>query len=334
MTVNLRINPVSAKTKLMTFMILFFLMSINVSAVFAAEINLAKNHQGTPGTIYKCGDVVQIQISISSDVPLYDLRIEDQLDPDETYDSLVNTQTSNPASVSFVYNPIPNNLIWDFGPGPFASAPQAIIDYSITISQVVTDPDQLTNTAVAYYKLTPGGPESSTSIPEVLNVGCPTIDIDKTGPSSLYNGSSITWTITLTNIGSFDAENVEIIDMIPTGVVGPITAQETSLPNQGVITILTSPDMVVWNGTVPVGAPVTIQISGTVNTQNDYIDNTGIINRTRPDVQTVKTEDTWRTQILPIPVGGDIYGNPLNTMRYVIIGLMGILVLVVKKISN
>ena len=333
--VNSRNNPSKSlnKQKFIAVILLLCMLSLNIYTVLAADITLSKLPLGPDGTVYKCGSIVQIQIGISSDVPLYDLRIEDHLDPDETYDTILNTQSTNPAS-TFSYDSINNKLIWDFGQGPFFTQPQATIDYSIKIAQVVTDGDLLTNTAWAYYKLQPGGEESSTSIPEAIMVGCPIIDIDKTGPSSLYNGSAITWTITLTNTGSFAAEDVEITDVIPPGVVGPITAEETSLPHQGTISVLTGPDRVFWTGVIPNGTSVVLQVSGIVNTSDDYIDNTGVITNIKADVHTIKIEDTWRTQILVDNVGGNVYDNPLSSMRYVIIGLMGFLVVVTKKLSN
>jgi len=88
--------------------------------------------------------------------------------------------------------------------------------------------------------------------------GQPDLELTKTADKTqVISGNSLTYTLTLKNVGAALATGVKVRDVLPAGVTFV-----SSNPSQGTYTQATG----IWDvGTVAVGATITLTINVTVN---------------------------------------------------------------------
>lgn len=268
--------------------------------------------------VYRCGEVVDVTIVLlvrdtlinGNAISIEDLFFEDQLPVGLTY--VENSQSSTPTS-TFTYNSITNLLTWNFGFGPFVTGPQAVIHYQVIIDPNIIDGQDLTDVVTAFYTETASQAHSEPTTSNTITVGCPVLDIEKTGPQWIENGDTIIWQIILTNSGSFIAESVTVTDTFPDAVIGPVIASASS----GDITSITL-DEVVWTGDID--TTVEITITTPILTDATQIINTVSYTSIPPNTEIIKSSTTFSTNILsPLFVGGEISKPALSENRNVII---------------
>jgi uncharacterized repeat protein (TIGR01451 family) len=90
-----------------------------------------------------------------------------------------------------------------------------------------------------------------------------TVGATKTVTGTFNEGGTVTYTVVLTNTGSFDQQNnagAEMTDVLPAGLT-LVSASATS----GTATAMVGTNTVTWDGVVPAGGSVTITITATIN---------------------------------------------------------------------
>ena len=244
-------------------MLMMLVVSVNI--VEATYVEMEKTHD-PPKALYYPGEQLQFNITIGVkeklDGPILaieNLKIIDDLPTGLVFN--IGNRTSSPQAINF--KKFENGtLIWDFGPGPFTSLPQATIRFNVTITEDVQENVFLQNSATASYTESSTGVPSNPSVTEAIHVVYPIIEIVKTCNEYIHEGDEIYYTITATNTGHENAENVTIVDTLPTGVsYNPGSATATTgvlnMTAPGVITWKGDIDKVTGNNTVIINIPVT-----------------------------------------------------------------------------
>ncbi len=125
------------------------------------------------------------------------------------------------------------------------------------------------------------------------------LSIDKTvSPTAIISGSTVTYTITLSNSGSTNAANTTLTDTLP---VSTTFAQWLIQPNG----TIRSGDAITWTGTVTTSEAITLSFVVThTGTANETIANTAYYSHTTSSnskITTFTTSSTQQTQTyLPI----------------------------------
>ena len=325
---NMQYSKISKKILLSTLLISSFLFSLTIVQGLS-DASFTKDITSLGQEPYQCGDEIEFELVLSwtdDDVPveITNLVIVDTLPEGVTY--VPSSASTTPFSIPD-YDIDTRVLTCDFGSGPFTGDPHATITYSVQVDDVETDYVELSNSASANFVAF----SQSWDIPgaKPFRVGCPVIDIQKIGPNTVKNGDPISWTITIENTGHFDAEELRIVDTIPPQVKD-ITAEETPDYVDGSLTYIGN-DEVIWEGTVKTGESAIFTVTGTVDTQDIQIDNPVIIAEYREDVNPIKTEDHWITDIvIPQPVGGLVMMSPVRrAAQYLVTALCGLMVTLV-----
>jgi uncharacterized repeat protein (TIGR01451 family) len=112
------------------------LMTIALTASPANATYATMNKQHTPGAVnFNVGNTVTFTVTLNtltdvggSAVALRDLSIQDDIPAGLTY--VVGSQSSTPAAS---FTAVGQKLTWNFGAGPFTTAPQATVSFSVTV---------------------------------------------------------------------------------------------------------------------------------------------------------------------------------------------------------
>ena len=103
--------------------------------------------------------------------------------------------------------------------------------------------------------------------------GQPDLTISKNGPGNIAQGQTLTYTLTVNNLGTANASNVRVMDTVPAGV-GSLTASGTSL----FVCAIVSQTVTCDGGAVNAGANATITISGSVTAAvGATLENTAVV---------------------------------------------------------
>ena len=176
--------------------------------------------------------------------------------------------------------------IGDLAPG----AEQAV---TVTITATLP-PDDTSTTIINTATLSSGTPDPNTgnNSATLTTPVSPIADLSiaKTGPTDPATaGTGIDWTITVTNNGPSLARGVTVTDPAPAGVTGLTGTAGTGSCDGGTCGL----------GDLPVGATVTISVTGTV--EPDYtgpaVINTATVTATTPDPVTGNNTATTRTPV-------------------------------------
>jgi uncharacterized repeat protein (TIGR01451 family) len=122
------------------------------STVSATYVSLNKQH--LPDITFNPGDTITFTITLKVTdtdggpaIAIRDLSIIDTLPLGLTY---AGSQSSTPTAISFTQSGVNGEILtWDFGVGPYTTAPQAVVSFTVTVNTGVTG--YLQNHAVANY---------------------------------------------------------------------------------------------------------------------------------------------------------------------------------------
>lgn len=158
---------------------------------------------------------------------------------------------------------------------------------------VSTNPGVITNTAVVSSTTPDPNPDNNTSTVISPNVASADISVVKTAsPNPVTAGEVLTYTLTVSNAGPDDAQNVVLTDAVPgtlTGVQFSIDNGATFIPWTGLYLI----------GTLTDGETKTIIIRGTVSmAASGTITNTAVIDSTTFDPEPDNNTSTVVTDII------------------------------------
>ncbi|GEM_PF-2240331 len=124
-----------------------------------------------------------------------------------------------PAGLSFVssshaavYNPVLNTITWNLGTLPGGVSIPGWV--AVHVSDNISDNTTLTNLFSVTWQ--GGGPATATK--DMTVRAYPLLSISKYGPPTATAGSLLTYTGTLTNYGTVAADNVTLVDILPTGL--------------------------------------------------------------------------------------------------------------------
>ncbi|HEX2642880.1 MAG TPA: S8 family serine peptidase, partial [Thermoanaerobaculia bacterium] len=184
-----------------------------------------------------------------SDDPAYSLDVQ------EAFPSF---PLLNPASFTAsrgVYNPATG--LWNLATLP----PGGTATLSITLN-APNMAGPLTNQGTAAASTTdPNGANNNASA-TITILSPATVSATKTVAGTFNEGGTVTYTVVLTNSGSFDQQNnagAELTDVLPAGLT-LVSASATS----GSATATVATNTVTWDGVVPAGGTVTVTITATI----------------------------------------------------------------------
>jgi len=233
-----------------TLLILTIIIATSIPTAQATFVEMEKTH--TPEkTEYFCGETLEFNITITVRttaggpiLSIEDLKIIDYLAPGVTI--LPGNWTSTPSSNFTDYGN--GTLLWDFGPGPFTTEPQATVAFNVTVNQDAPENTYLINTATAKYNETVSGAASAPTVTDTIRIIYPIINITKYCSGPILEGGWINYTIILTNHGHMDDENITLTDHLPPGTIyTPGTASATS----GTLDESQLPGKLLWKGVLP-----------------------------------------------------------------------------------
>ncbi len=279
-----------SKTQTLKTLILIILTIQALTATTIAEatfVEMEKIHQPEKMS-YNYGEILEFNITITvrtvkdgSILSIKNLKIRDTLPQGLSF--IPGNRTSTPPAISFT-NYLNGTLLWNFGPGPFTGDPQAHIRFNVTVNQDAPEGVFITNRATAFYEETVSGAPSAPAVTDVIQIIYPIIDIDKVCTGPIHEGGNINYTITLTNTGHQDAENLTVTDFLPNDVV---YTPGTAFASSGILDETTLPGRLLWRGiignvtgvhTVNITVPVTDKpsiISNLITNNASYTEFTG-----------------------------------------------------------
>jgi uncharacterized repeat protein (TIGR01451 family) len=182
--------------------------------------------------------------------------------------TVVNNGPSVAQNVS-VDDPTPSGLTLVGVDGPCASFPCTITSLgvgtpvSFTVRFAVpanyTTPNPIANTAAATSSTTDPDPSDNTVTTSTpLGPALADLSVDKSGPTTVAPGGSVTYTIVVRNAGPADVTDGLLTDVLPTGVTfGSVTAPPAGTCTGGQTISCTGL-------VVPVGGSLTLTVTGTV----------------------------------------------------------------------
>jgi uncharacterized repeat protein (TIGR01451 family) len=176
----------------------------------------------------------------------YDVILLDQLPSGVTFVS---------SSHSAVFDPAYNTVTWSLGDLPPGTSIPGWL--TVHIEDSVLNNTVLTNSFNVTWKDgldVPQGPVITTWDTTVYTH--PLLTVEKSGPETAHPGSTVQYTLKVTNIGASEALNTELVDAIPVGLTYAASSPAG----------IESGDLVTWElGTVPAYGTVTITIDATVD---------------------------------------------------------------------
>jgi hypothetical protein len=204
-----------------TLMMLFLLAIPSSDATYISLLKIAtpeKNLRGDTVSVY-------IELNVLDDdqvtaISIEDLTMYDQLPDGLTYVS--GSQTTTPSS-TFTYTAATNLLEWDFGSGPFTTAPQAIIEFEVTVD-MDAPAGWLINSAGADYTETVTQVPSSPDVTDTVFVIIPDIYLDKTvDVDKVLVDGEVTYSYYVENTGDVELTNIDVTDDVY-GLIGTIAS--------------------------------------------------------------------------------------------------------------
>ncbi len=229
-----------------------------------------------------------------------------------------------PSEVTFVTavplpsaQPVSGTLVWDLG--DVAPAASTSIEVQVFVSPLLVNGDSFTNTVAATTSYTETSLANNADAVTTF-IGAPDLAIDKTGPASVDAGDLFTYTLVYSNIGSLDADGVQIVDQLPAGVTFVTETTASAQYANGTLT---------WTlGTLAASASGSIDVEVTANKAGDWVNTTTIsggpvdsdpLNNTASLTTTINGVDPYVSKTGPAVVfGGELisytitYGNSGN----------------------
>ncbi|GGZ45133.1 hypothetical protein GCM10010387_44520 [Streptomyces inusitatus] len=122
--------------------------------------------------------------------------------------------------------------------------------------------------------------------------------VTKSGPASVAAGSTVSYTITVTNNGPSDSTGWTLSDPIPAGLTNAATTTAGCSISAGTLTCT--------GGALAVGDSTTITLTGTASPNATSITNTVTVDGNDPDPNPGNNTDTTNTTVTPLPVEVDL----------------------------
>jgi|GEM_PF-2015218 len=225
-----------------------------------SELTAVKDSNPANGTLVKSGDTIEYTIEVYNpcSVPVTNVVVNDSAPFGATI-TKANGGTVDGRNISFTIDKIAANS-------------SAKVSFTVTVDDVITGTNNLANTANIVYTL-PGDdtPDSSTTntVNHAVLTAVKSSSVDAS--TILAAGDEITYTIAVTNNGTADASDVQVVDTLPDGV----TFKDGSgvEHNNGKVTATI--------GTIAAGQTANISFTVTVNeigTGSKVIENTATVN--------------------------------------------------------
>jgi len=169
--------------------------------------------------------------------------------------------------------------------------------WTITVRGIVVAPSGTTinNTASVASNKQPQGTTTPATATTLVMGGTgggplPDLTISKNGPTSVVTTSPMTYTLTINNIGTANADNVKVVDTVPAGLTA-ISATGTSLFTCGVV----GQTVTCTGGRVNFGSNATVTINATSPAATGTITNTASVD---PDNTIAETNELNNTSAL------------------------------------
>jgi len=208
-------------------------------------------------SVDECGDetIFEIEFRNVGETYAYDINITELLPPGLKYvDGSSQVIGASTSSTDFTGN----HLIWKFEQ-PWAPGTDVTIKFNVTVTGPC-DFDGGTATARANYTVPCGkhGPESEISIR--VDKASPHLSITKTPAFKIAeSGDTVTWTITITSNGDYEASNITLKDVLPENTIY-LSSNPSKDSGSGI-----AADPLIWNlANMIVGSTTTITLSATV----------------------------------------------------------------------
>ncbi|MBO9727266.1 MAG: DUF11 domain-containing protein [Chitinophaga sp.] len=224
----------------------------------------------TPATgPYEVGQTITYTITATNNgtVAVNPVVTNDQL----PVDTLVSDPTYNaPPRGTVNYNATQRILQWNIG---LLNAGETLSwDYQVTIK----GPGSVQNAVVIT-----GPPDVSTPDTSVVIIPVPKntdLKITKTGTDTVFEGSKVTYLLTVDNAGPLAANGATVNDVLPAGLTQTAISVQSSSGGAGNIqSSITGNTATATLGTFPVGAQVVLQITGTATTPGT-LSNVAVVN--------------------------------------------------------
>ncbi|MGO4288185.1 DUF7927 domain-containing protein [Chitinophaga sp. RAB17] len=162
-------------------------------------------------------------------------------------------------------------------------------------------------TNVAHAILNDEGGKDIPSPPVVSTIaGAADLRIDKTGPSQVYEGSAVTYLLTVNNDGPSDANGATVNDVLPTGLTQTaISVQQSTGGAANIQTSITGNTANAILGTFPTGAQVILQITG-IAAAPGTLSNVAVVNTPAGIPDTDSSNNTSSTVITEVLAKSDL----------------------------
>jgi len=258
--------------------------------------------QGSPGGTL----TFTMNITNSGGFSAYNVTLVDVLPDVYTYIS------SSPAGAVSV-----GNVIWNLGTlAPGGSTP---VSLTVRVDNDVANATTLINGVLATWEDEQGnsyGPASNGLATTIYTV--PNLEITKTGPDIANPGDNCTYNITLTNTSATAADNVTLVDYIPTDM-SYVSSSDGGTHAGGIVT---------WNlGTIAGGASRTVsvilRVDPTLDTEEVLTDIAVVTWKDNLNNDYGPHSDSAQTRICPFPmlsldISGPATGEPCDTLTFAI----------------
>ncbi len=161
-----------------------------------------------------------------------------------------------PSECAALSVPSDTYLLWNFTTSPALNGhPQAQFTYSANLT--ASDGALLVDWAIAHY--TVGVLEQNPVVSDEVFVANPVLDIQKTCPAEVPNGSAVAYDLSLINTGHQNATGVSVIDPAPAGVT--FTSAAATAPLASYTAAQGS-----WTGTIPANSTVNVTFGADIAT--------------------------------------------------------------------
>lgn len=224
----------------------------------------------------------------------YTIRVENN-GPNPAVNTVV-TDTV-PSSLTNVEYSIDSGTAWNPWTGSYSLgtlAPGAVQTILLRGLVSLSAPDIITNTALVSSDTPDPNPDNNQDTAIIPVRESADLSLSKTAyPVPVNAGELLTYTLVISNAGPNAAQNVELSDMLPSGLINP----EFAVQGSSNFIPWTSPYAV---GTLAAGGTFTVTIRGTVNpsASNGTLTNTAVVSSTTPDPNPDNNTDTTETPVI------------------------------------
>ena len=215
--------------------------------------------QSITGDLLTCGGNITLLLQ-NDGPPAQNVVLTDTLPAPYVYDANISATTAPITSPISGDNP----AVWMWGTLPTGQTTLVFRTRTTSASGTCTDPGTPVSDLVdvSYTDSCTSTSSYTSTQSTALSVGTPQLAISKTPTKQSSNvGSTVTWTINITNVGTAIAPNISVTDTLDSGFTAP-TATDGSGGNE-VTTAIIAGNVITWTPafTLPIGGSWTAQVS-------------------------------------------------------------------------